>query len=199
MAGLREKKKAETRKAIVASALRLFSEKGFDKTSIEDIAKSAGIGKATVYTYFATKDEIFLTYCDDELEEAFTVLEADSSVEMNLLEQLIEFFMVKFRFVTKNHEFGRQLIREMAFPKVVNEKAKEHDQRYFDILEIFFKKAQERGEIDSVRDTYALAAHFFCLYLGVLSGWYSGYAKNLDDVESWMRILFSQTFEGICR
>ena len=199
MAGLREQKKAETRKAIIAAAVQLFSEKGFDKTSIEDIANKAGIGKTTVYTYFAAKDEIFLTFCDDELDEAFAALRKAPLEGITLFDQLIEFFMLKFRFVTHNHEFGRQLIREMAFPKNVNEKVKEHDQRYFDILETFFKAAQERGEIDTEQDIFTLSAHFYCLYLGILSGWYGGYAENIEEIEGWMRTLFSQTFKGIAR
>jgi len=198
MAGVREQKKAETRKAIIESAVALFSDKGFEKTSIEDIAKQAGIGKATVYTYFATKDEIFLTFCDDELDEAFAALKEAQTESVTLMEQLVEFFMLKFRFVTKNHEFGRQLIREMAFPKTVNDKAKVHDQRYFDILETFFKAAQKRGEIGLEHDVFSLSAHFYCLYLGILSGWYGGYADSLDEIENWMRTLFAQTFEGIC-
>jgi AcrR family transcriptional regulator len=197
MAGIREQKKAETRKAIVAAAVALFSQKGYDKTSIEDIAKQAGIGKATVYTYFEAKDDIFLTYCDDELDEAFATLKDKTSDDAPLLEKLIEFFMIKFRFLTQNQEFGRQLIREMAFPKTVNEKAKDHDQRYFDILEVFFRSAQQRGEVAMSHDIFTLSAHFYCLYLGILSGWYGGYVDNHDQVEAWMRTLFTQTFEGI--
>ena len=197
MAGLREQKKAETRKAIIESAVQLFTEKGFDKTSIEDIARKAGIGKATVYTYFSAKDEIFLTFCDDELEEAFAKLQAPKQEGVTLVDQLIEFFMLKFTFITRNQEFGRQLLREMLFPKVVNERAKEHDQRYFDILEGLFRAAQKRGELSEKHDLFLLSVHFFSLYLGVLVGWYGGYVDQVDQVEESMRILFSQVFEGI--
>lgn len=197
MAGIRERKKAETRRAIIASAVQLFTEKGFDKTSIEDIARMAGIGKATVYTYFATKDEIFLTFCDDELQEAFTHLQTPQNESINLVDQLVDFFMLKFRFVTKNQEFGRQLLREMVFPKVPNGKAKEHDQRYFDILENLFRAAQIRGELAEKHDLFLLSGHFFSLYLGVLAGWYGGYVDTVEEVEEAMRNLFNQVFEGI--
>lgn len=197
MAGLREQKKAETRRAIIESAVQLFSEKGFEKTSIEDIAKTANIGKATVYTYFAAKSDIFLTYCDDELDEAFADLKKPKQDGVFLLDQLIEFFMLKFTFVTRNREFGRQLLREMLFPKVVNERAKEHDQRYFDVLEVLFTNAQKRGEIAANQDLFLLSVHFFSLYLGSLAGWYGGYVDNVQDVENAMRNLFRQVIEGI--
>ena len=197
MAGLREQKKAQTRKAIIESAVQLFTDRGFADTSIEDIARKAGIGKATVYTYFATKDEIFLNFCDDSLDAAFATLQAPNNNDVKLLDQLIEFFMLKFRFVTKNQEFGRQLLREMLFPKEVNSKAKVHDQRYFDILNGLLLAAQKRGELSVNQDLFLLSVHFFSLYLGILTGWYGGYLDNDLAVEEGMRQLFGHVFVGI--
>ncbi|NOY12322.1 MAG: TetR/AcrR family transcriptional regulator [Deltaproteobacteria bacterium] len=197
MAGLREQKKAETRKAIIDSSIQLFTEKGFEKTSIEDIAKQAGIGKATVYTYFATKDDIFLTFCSEELEDAFATLQTPRKEDDRVLDQLVDFFMLKFKFVTKNSEFGRQLLREMLFPKKVNNKVKEHNQRYFDILEKLFKSAQDRGELPPAQDLFLLSVHFFSLYLGVLVGWYGGYVASLEEAEEAMRNLFGHVFMGV--
>ncbi len=197
MAGIREHKKAETRRAITAAAVELFSEKGYEKTSIEDIARVAKIGKATVYTYFSTKDEIFLSYCDEELEDSFAQFKAPFFADGKLIDQLLEFFMIKFRFISDNREFGRQLLREMVFPKVVNERAKEHDQRYFDILENIFTAAQRRGELADEPDMFYLSVHFFSIYLGVLAGWYTGYVVSLAEVEEALRALFTQAIDGV--
>lgn len=197
MAGLREYKKAETRQAITDAAVKLFSDKGFEKTSIEDIARGAGIGKATVYTYFSTKDEIFLAYCDEELEDSFAQFTAQNFKNGELIDQLVDFFMIKFRFITQNREFGRQLLREMVFPRIVNEKVKEHDQRYFDILENLFMAAQKRGELAELPDMFYLSVHFFSLYLGILAGWYTNYIESIDAVEEAMRTLFAQAIQGV--
>ena len=48
-----------TRKQILDTSLRLFSEKGFARTSVRDIAKGAGITDAAIYYHFASKREIF--------------------------------------------------------------------------------------------------------------------------------------------
>ncbi len=48
MPGIREQKKRKKRNAIMEAAVRLFREKGFDKTSIEQLARAAGIGKGTL-------------------------------------------------------------------------------------------------------------------------------------------------------
>ena len=50
---------ARTRQQIVDVALQLFAERGFHGTIVEDIARSVGISRATLYQYFASKEELF--------------------------------------------------------------------------------------------------------------------------------------------
>ncbi|MCF6267229.1 MAG: hypothetical protein L3J57_11885 [Desulfuromusa sp.] len=104
--------------------------------------------------------------------------------------------MIKFTFVTRNREFGRQMLREMVFPREINEKAKVHDQRYFDILEGYFKTAQERGEISTEPEIFYLSVP---IYLGLLAGWYTGYLGSLAEAEEGMRTLFNQAIGGIAK
>ncbi len=58
MPGLRERKKAATRKAIHDGAIRLFGEQGFAGTTIDQIAEAADVSRATVFHYFPTKESI---------------------------------------------------------------------------------------------------------------------------------------------
>lgn len=197
MPGLRAQKKQETRQAICEAAVKLFTGKGYETTSIEDIAQSAGIGKTTVYGYFANKEEIFLNYCDEQLEEAFSQFQKDGLEGRPLLEKLVRFFMLKLIFVTRNPEFGRQMMREMLFPRYINEQTQHHDQRYFAVLDNIFTEAQEQGLIAPEHDRFFLTVHFFSLYLGVVTGWYKGYVTSLDKAEEAMRIVFKQALEGV--
>ena len=60
MAGLRERKKEQTRQRIAAVALRLFSERGFDAVTVNEIAETAEVAKATLFAYFPTKESLVL-------------------------------------------------------------------------------------------------------------------------------------------
>jgi AcrR family transcriptional regulator len=68
MAQLREFKKQQTRQAIADAATVLFMERGFEGTTIVDVAEAAGVSKMTVTNYFARKEDLFF----DMHEEVIT-------------------------------------------------------------------------------------------------------------------------------
>lgn len=54
----RKEKAVQTRAKIVAAAVKLVKEKGYDQTSVNDIVKEAGVAKGSFYVYFKNKEEI---------------------------------------------------------------------------------------------------------------------------------------------
>ena len=62
--GLRESKKRATRESLVASAMRLFSERGYQATTVADIAADAGVAARTFFGYFPTKEAVLFVPLD---------------------------------------------------------------------------------------------------------------------------------------
>ena len=66
---LTPEQQAERREKIVAVALSLMAENGFQKTSMREIAVLANMGKSSLYDFFKTKDEIVVYAVEKEIEE----------------------------------------------------------------------------------------------------------------------------------
>lgn len=76
-AGLRARKRIETAKRIRQAGIRLFMEKGYDATTLDDIAAAADISRRTVFHYFGSKEEILLSMrasADDDIAPAMRKL-----------------------------------------------------------------------------------------------------------------------------
>ncbi|GLW66060.1 TetR family transcriptional regulator [Actinomadura rubrobrunea] len=66
MTGLRQRKKEQTRRRIAAVALRLFTERGYDAVTVNEIAEAAEVAKATLFAYFPTKESLALHGVGDD-------------------------------------------------------------------------------------------------------------------------------------
>ena len=162
---MRISKEPEVRKQeIIDTALRLFGEKGYEKTSITDIAKAIGVAQGLCYRYFPSKEALF----DCAIEQYATVL----------AEQMGSF-------QTDEKKTLRQIIDDMPSAKEDREtkyypifhgaeNKKFHDQltlkvceKMVPIVEKLLQQAQQKGEIQF--DDLQTAASF-CVYgqIGIL-------------------------------
>ena len=69
----------EKKAAILSAALEIFNHFGYEKTSMNDIAAKAGVGKGSIYYYFESKEDIYIELMNAQLKDA-----------MHHLKQLIE-------------------------------------------------------------------------------------------------------------
>jgi len=197
MSGLRERKKRQTRQAIIAAAMKLFAERGYEQTSMDELAREAGIGKATIYGYFATKSEIFIAFLEEEVEHAFSELDAKLGAEVSLEEQLVAQMLAQLSYVTSNREFGRIFAREMTFPaEITVNSCRDLDTRYFSKIGEVLGQGQLRGELPSETDLLLLIGHLHALYLVTLASFYQGDIENLEEAEMMLSGLVRQTLQG---
>lgn len=86
-AGLRERKRERTRRSIAQAAFRLFAADGFDAVTLTRIAAAAEVAPATVFTHYASKEDIFFGR-RDEFEPKVTEAVTGAATGAELLERL---------------------------------------------------------------------------------------------------------------
>ncbi len=101
----RQEKREQTFELIVKSALEMFGEKGYENTSISDIAKLAIVSKGISYHYFKNKDEMYL-YCIEVLmKEISEYFESYINKDMEIEQGMALFVMLGTKFVQENPKY----------------------------------------------------------------------------------------------
>ena len=84
--------KEEKRCDIARASIDLFCEKGIAQTTIDEIAKSAGVAKGTIYLYFKNKEEIVFAIWDMVCTLHVNAFESSIKPEMGAKEKILKFF-----------------------------------------------------------------------------------------------------------
>jgi AcrR family transcriptional regulator len=127
--GLRERKKQRTRELIAATALALFSERGYQATTVADIAAAADVSERTVFGYFTTKEDLlFADHLALEQDLAQALAERGSAPALDTLRDFVADNVGRFdkqariRWEIVSHDellLSHQRMRQAAFGDVI--------------------------------------------------------------------------------
>ncbi len=110
----RQIQKEETRRIIQEAAYTLFDQNGYEKTTMRELAKQAGVGLGTIFTHFPDKPSLlsaaFIEDLDAIIKKAFTSLP-----RKNIIKQLEHMVSAIYGFYAKRPNFSRILIKESLF------------------------------------------------------------------------------------
>lgn len=113
--------KNSKRTDILASARALFREKDFHDTKMEDIALRAGVGKGTLYEYFANKQEIFDETCIECVESIHQKVEEVRNMDASFKDKILMLF--KGRKNSFHGEMEKNPIDSiMSYKNIISEK-----------------------------------------------------------------------------
>jgi len=114
--GATPSKSEQTRALILETAMRLFQEHGYDKTTMRAIAKEAGVSVGNAYYYFAGKEHLIQGFYDRIAEEHRLAVREVLDRETDLEARLAGVLRVWLDIATPYHEFAVQFFKNAADP-----------------------------------------------------------------------------------
>ena len=185
----------KTREKILSTSLKLFSEKGYDKVTVDEIVKKSGTSKGSFYQHFSAKSDIFLvrfTEVDDYYLEVYYSLPED----MDTFEKLWIFIRKMMNFLDK--EMGKDLMK-VIYSAALD--SKEHtyflnsNRSLFQIIFLLIKEAKEKEMIDSNQSIDEISVLITQSLMGVIYHW--GIYDSDQGLESLSIPLFKTIIEGL--
>ena len=173
MAKISKKKQEEIRQKIILTAVDMFSEKGFDATTMKQIAREVGIGAATIYKYFPNKDKLIYAYyalvADNTVQQFINEKELDDYSLQEKLQLLIDIYLNNF---LPNREFVTDSIKMiMQSPSILFKDVTPVREEFVDVIHNLLTEAEQSGEISSSPFTGATAKLTNEYMLAVLLYW----------------------------
>jgi AcrR family transcriptional regulator len=153
-------KKEETREKIGKAAMHCFEKFGIEKTTLEDIAKSVGLNKATLYYYYKNKEEIFLEVAVKEGKEFITALQGKTVLRKGGDNQILFYLQERVNY------YKNVLNVSHASAETINKMLPQYFELYDDMskkevqfISMLLKEGIRRGEFMEKTDADKLGAY----------------------------------------
>lgn len=136
----KERERANRRREIIDAAQDLFTSKGFENTTMEEIAEKAEFGKPTLYAYFKSKDEILFRVHMRRHEEKMSAFGEATEKHSTGYDRLQALGVAYYSFYKANPEFLRMQVhwdyRGLAVDKLSDTVRDRYDQLYRSFMDL---------------------------------------------------------------
>jgi AcrR family transcriptional regulator len=190
----RERKKGETRERIFQAACKLFRHKGFESTTIDDIAEKADVAKGTFFNYFPRKEAVLGFLSELRLEQAEQTAEEILAAAPPVAPRIMEMFVEFAAFYEEDPALARHIVEEVG--RRFHDIGDEVCQRWDRLGERLIRHLQSIGEIRS--DVTPARAHdiLAAVYHDALMRWALPDEKPFP-LQQELRDRLNIAFEGL--
>jgi len=192
-----KKNQEKTRHKIIEVAIDIMIQKGYEKATMREIARQAGVGDATIYNYFATKEKIIWGYISLRINQANNLIsQVKGLAEFSLQEKL----QLYFEFILQGYLPDRELLPE-AFKRTHQSflthgsQLKEVNRLFLDQIKLFLAQAIASNEIpDQPIDTlipHIILDVYFIIVLYWLKDTSDQFTKTTEFMDLILQLLVS--------
>jgi len=180
--------KIKLREKIIKAAIDAFSKYGFDRTRMDDVAKTADLSKGTIYLHFKSKEDLFYAICENNLAEAkqqISTMFAKKEDLMSDIERFYDFFRKK---KTANERIFFETIAESARNAELRKALYKQRMNIFETAVGWVNLQIERGFFRKNIDANDIAVGLVSLYDGLTVNKLLGVSEDYNK-KAWVETI----------
>jgi len=137
----------KTKRKIFETSMKLFAQKGYDATSIEEITATVGVAKGTLYYHFSSKEEIFNFLVDEGMKLLKNSIEIKLAKTSNTIDKLRAIVLIQIKVIVKYEDFMTIVMSQIWGNEPRNIMCKNKVIEYIKTIEDILREGMEKGEI----------------------------------------------------
>ena len=150
----------KTKRKIFETSMKLFAEKGYDATSIEEITASVGVAKGTLYYHFTSKEEIFNFLIEEGVKLLKNSIEIKTENLENSLDKIKAVVLIQIKVLVKYENFMTIVLREIWGTGERSKSCKREVFDYIKQIEKIVNEGIQKGELQ-MGDANVIASGIF--------------------------------------
>ncbi len=137
----------KTKRKIFETSMKLFAEKGYDATSIEEITATVGVAKGTLYYHFSSKEEIFNFLVEEGMKLLKNSIEIKTSKFESSIDKLKAIILIELKVIAKYENIITIILSQFWGYESRNVACKSYVLDYIRTVKDIIKEGMEKGEI----------------------------------------------------
>lgn len=168
----------KTKRKIFETSMKLFAEKGYEATSIEEITATVGVAKGTLYYHFSSKEEIFNFLIEEGIKLLQNSIDIKTAKLENYIDKLKAVILIEIKIVVKYEDFITILLSQLYGTETRNKKCQKHVFEYISKIEKIVEDGIKNGQIKN-GNPKAIASEIY----GLIASSLIYKLKNEKDIE----------------
>lgn len=184
----------KTKRKIFETSMKLFAEKGYDATSIEDITATVGVAKGTLYYHFSSKEEIFNFLIEEGIKLLQNSIDIKTAKLNNYIDKIKAVVLIQIKIVAKYEDIIAILLSQFYGKEARNQKCQMLIYEYINKIEQIVDQGIKEGQIKA-GDSKAIASEIYALICSSLV--YKLRNQDTFDVMTLFREFETTVIEGL--
>ena len=157
----------KTKRKIFETSMKLFAEKGYEATSIEEITATVGVAKGTLYYHFSSKEEIFNFLIEEGIKLLQNSVDIKTAKRNNYIDKIKAIVLIQIKIVAKYEDIITIILSQFWGNEERHKKLQNLVYEYIGQIEKIVQQGIEKGEIKN-GDARAIASEIYGLICSTL-------------------------------